>query len=476
MTPQPPPSPPISDASALGGFDHMGPDDELLVAYLDGELDKGSASAIEIKLASNADLRRRLNDLRATWDLLEELPPAEPNPRFAQSTIEMVAMSAASQSDKKSDRRGRWRWAAALLVMLPAMVGIGYAVVRTTQRLAERQALEVVHILADWEALKEVGSYEWLQKIRTVRDLDRVTKRSLTSGLGAGVVPDSISDRRAWIQKLSDTNRDRLSANLVAFKRTPPAERQPIVDLAKQIYEGPDPLGDLQAARDYYHFVNEMSITDRANHRDQKDAAQRLDDLTWRVNRRMLAVYSQDLSPDSPDRQAVVRWIDEMKQQYGSALGRGVSSDLMKWLSGSTSVIGEEDLDNLLVSLSPEAQEYIGRIRTTEAQHKALVLFFILDAQPFFPGRSSRHAFDRAQLTKSFERLPQSRKAVIEFLPAELAQASLGMPSESDPPNGSRRPGASFSAPFNPGGSTPNARSQRREEVIESSENAPAKE
>lgn len=473
MTSQPPPSTPISGASAFGGYDNTTPDDELLVAYLDGELDKGSASEVEIKLASDAALRRRLNDLRVAWDLLEELPPAEPNPRFAQSTIEMVAMKAASLSDAQPDRQRRWRWAAAVLALVPIMFGVGYAVVRAAQWQAERQALEVVHVLADWEALEYVGSYDWLQKIRSVPNLGRVAKRSANSGLENGLVPPTIAQREAWIETLSAPSRDRLSANLVAFKRASPAERQRILELARQIYEGPDPLGDLQAARDYSHFLSEMSNSDRADHHDQKDEALRLDDLMRRVNRRMVEVYTQDLTPNSPDRQAVAMWINDMKDQYGSALGRGgVTADLMRGLMfpGSNSVISEDDLDNLLASLTPEAQEIIGRIRSKEAQHQALIFYFINDAQPFFPGRGPRRQVDRAQLTKTFESLQQSRKDLIEFLPPERAQERLGMRNGNDSRGGSSRAGNGFAPPFDSRSSTPSTRSQMRDEAIEGKE------
>ena len=486
MSSQPPSSPPMNDSAGLGGFDNMRPDDEALVAYLDGELDRGSASEIEMKLAGDAQLRRRLNDLRAAWDLLEELPLVEPNPRFAQSTIEMVAMNAASLSDKQVDHRTRWRWAIATLLILPLMFALGYAAVRASQRLAESQAIEQLHILADWDALKNVGSYEWLQQIRSVRDLDRVTKRLSSAGLGNGAVPITNSERRAWIQSLSGTSRDRLSANLVDFKRASPADRERITQLAKQIYQGADPLGDLQAARDYSHFLSEMSVSDRANHLDQSDWTKRLDDLTRRVNRRLVEVYTQELTPDSPDRMAVAQWLEDMKAKYGEELPRGPQSDLMRRvIFDSYSVIGDEDLDDLLQSLTPEAQEIIGRIRSKEAQYFALIFYFINDTRSFFPGGGGGRLPDRATLTKRFEALPPSRKGVIEFLPPEIAQGSLGMPSEAGPApgnggsrspgnGGSRAPGrvpGSFTPSFNPGGGSPGSNSKLGQEVIERREN-----
>ena len=461
MSSQPPPT---TDSPALGGFDSSTPDDELLVAYLDGELDQGSASQVEMKLASDAQLRRRLNDLRATWDLLEELPPAEPNPRFAQSTIEMVAMSAGPLSNAKSETRRTWWWIVAACVALPLLFTLGYAVVRRTQRLEEQRALEMLHVLADWDALKDVGSYEWLQQVRTVEYLGRVARRSSSLSLGNGIVPETISERRTWIQSLSATSRDRLSANLVEFKRVAPAERQSIIKLADQIYAGTDPEGDLQAARDYSYFLNQMSVSDRAAHLDQKDV---LDDLRRRVNRRMVEVYAQELAPDSPDRIAVERWIEDMMEGIGTTQRSVVYMDLMRRLyDPSESVIDEVDLNDLLASLTPEAQQIVGHIRSDVAQHAALILYFV-NAQSFLPGQRS---LDRAQLTKVFDELPPSAKGLIEFLPPEVAQEHLGKTVQPSAQNETSA-GSHNNFPFGAEGPNSGSSSRLRDEVIERSEN-----
>lgn len=470
--------PPLGGAPVTGQFDGSSPDDEQLVAYLDGELDQQSVSEIETKLATDPHLRGRLNELRSAWDLLEELPPVHPNPKFARSTIEMVAMSAASQAETKSDPLRSWRlWSVALLV-LPLMFGGGYAIMRSTQRMSEQKALEVLPVLADWDALKWVERYEWLQKIRTVENLDRVARRSSTSGLGVGLVPTTLEQRHAWIQELGSTTRDRLSANLEEFnKRTSPAQRQRIVSLADQIYASPKPLEELQAARDYAQFLSELSISDRVAHLDIKDDGERLDDLARRVNRKMVDVYIQELAPDSPDREAIRKWIQEMQDQYGNSLPRNsVLFDLGRRTAFGDSVIDDVDLDYLLESLSPEAQEIISRLQSPEAKHAALILF-VFDTQGGFPG-SNRRKVDRAELTRRFEALPAANQDMLEFFPPEVAQRSLGMRSEgrpdgrSPPPGNPPRgflPGASGFAPQPP---PPDPRSQLRDEVLQRNEPA----
>lgn len=419
--------PPSSGFPQTDGFDPVRPDDEMLVAYLDGELDSKSISAVELKLASDLNLRVRLNDLRTAWDLLEELPPAEPSPRFAQSTIEMLAMSPSAVADDPVVRKRRWQFWITAAVLVPFFFMAGYAIVRQAQRTAEGRALAELHILADWDALHKVGNYEWLKQIRTVEDLDRVAKRS-SSGLGKGKVPESIAERKDWIQKLGSTDRDRLSANLDDFQRADLRMRKSIVELAEKIYHGSDPEGDLQAARDYASFLNELSIDDRTVHFDQSD---RLADLTRRVNRKLPELYTQELPPDAPDRLAVRKWIKEMEVKYGTLLprsrsgGPSVFQDLNGRYDRGDSVIDDEDLDDLLQSLEPEAQGIIGRLRTAESQHSALILYFINDEIRSISGFGLRRYMGRAQLSELFEARSDSEKTAMEFIPPDKVQSQL---------------------------------------------------
>jgi hypothetical protein len=105
-----------------------------LVAYLDGELPKPAALAVEAKLNTDSRMRAEVETLRRTWELLDHLPKPEPTPQFASRTLDRVStirMSSLRSPVEISKGRswGRWRpwtlgigWAAALML---AVVG-GY--------------------------------------------------------------------------------------------------------------------------------------------------------------------------------------------------------------------------------------------------------------------------------------------------------------------------------------------------------------
>ncbi len=66
------------------------PDDELLVAYLDGELDSHTRDELEERLLDDETLRQKLQSLQTGWEMLDVLPAPTTNERLVESTLEMV--------------------------------------------------------------------------------------------------------------------------------------------------------------------------------------------------------------------------------------------------------------------------------------------------------------------------------------------------------------------------------------------------
>jgi len=103
-----------------------------LVAYLDGELPKPAAQALEAKLNTDPRLRAEVDTLRCTWEMLDYLPKPEPSASFTSRTLDRVSairpVSRASGVGRAVGTGQRWRpwalgasWAAAVLVA--AVVG-----------------------------------------------------------------------------------------------------------------------------------------------------------------------------------------------------------------------------------------------------------------------------------------------------------------------------------------------------------------
>ncbi|QEL18979.1 anti-sigma factor family protein [Limnoglobus roseus] len=81
------------------------PEDEDLVAYLDGELGDAESHAVESKLAADEEARRKAERLQKTFDLLDYLPKTEPSPHFASRTLTQINPLAAAPAPPAADAR-----------------------------------------------------------------------------------------------------------------------------------------------------------------------------------------------------------------------------------------------------------------------------------------------------------------------------------------------------------------------------------
>jgi anti-sigma factor RsiW len=87
--------------------------EEQLVAYLDGELDGEASHRVEELLAADPKVRQALQGLDRTWELLDELEKPQVPDRFTRSTLEMVTVAAAEDTERgrsEASRHRRWRW------------------------------------------------------------------------------------------------------------------------------------------------------------------------------------------------------------------------------------------------------------------------------------------------------------------------------------------------------------------------------
>ena len=101
-----------------------GIDDELRVAYLDGELSSEDVTLVESQLRADESMRIRLENLRVTGEMLLDLPEPKPNVDLARSTIEIVAIDL--ENERRNSLLGRLRanWPLALLTGMVVLFNI----------------------------------------------------------------------------------------------------------------------------------------------------------------------------------------------------------------------------------------------------------------------------------------------------------------------------------------------------------------
>jgi anti-sigma factor RsiW len=141
--------------------------DEELVAYLDGELDADEAAQIEGRLATDPNLRGRLQQLQRAWDMLDELPQQDVQERFTRTTMAMVVTEA---TDGNRQATAKWRVGRLLIGVMTiatcvvAMV-VSYKVVDGILEAPNRRLRSDLPVIRDLDAFRNADSIDFLRRL-----------------------------------------------------------------------------------------------------------------------------------------------------------------------------------------------------------------------------------------------------------------------------------------------------------------------
>jgi anti-sigma factor RsiW len=138
-----------------------------LTAYLDGELGADDVRRVEDRLARDADYRGQLQQLERAWNLLDRLPRAEVGEQFTNTTLEMVAVSAAEDAEAATRQRPRVRQRQRLagLISLAAALLVGFAIGSQVWPDPNEKLLENLPVLENLDLYYQVDDVEFLRML-----------------------------------------------------------------------------------------------------------------------------------------------------------------------------------------------------------------------------------------------------------------------------------------------------------------------
>jgi anti-sigma-K factor RskA len=145
--------------------------EEQLVAYLDGELSPEEGRRIEALLASDAEVRLKLQGLERSWELLDQLVPTPVDDAFTRSTMEMVAVAAAAEAELSQaalPRLRRRRWLLATTGLLTTLV-LGFAAGWLLWSDADRPLLDDLTVLEHLDEYRQVQDFRFLKRLAEER-------------------------------------------------------------------------------------------------------------------------------------------------------------------------------------------------------------------------------------------------------------------------------------------------------------------
>lgn len=142
--------------------------DEQLVAYLDGELDKENAARIESQLATDSELRGRLDSLSGVWTMLDELERPQADRELTETTLEMVALAASSDSGDGNGTLSRRRLRRVLTVasVISTAFLLGFICVAIARPDGNRRLLEDLAVVEQLDELRQIDDIIFLRKLR----------------------------------------------------------------------------------------------------------------------------------------------------------------------------------------------------------------------------------------------------------------------------------------------------------------------
>ncbi len=240
--------------------------DELLVAYLDGELDEQQRRDLEDRLILDDALRQRLGGLQHGWELLDHLPQASVTGDFAQTTVEMIAATQ-SRTLAITGRQYRWKqyaWLGALLTSIALCSAVGWFFPKALDELQFRRQL------ADLPLAEHLDAYLLEVDLGTMVKLSKEERwqraMQLAADAGGIVVPVSLElgqrDKSQQIDVLGRMDRDaqsKLSANWGRLNALSEDRKQAVQNRYDEVRSLDHPGDVLKTMQQYASWWNQLS-------------------------------------------------------------------------------------------------------------------------------------------------------------------------------------------------------------------------
>jgi len=297
-----------------------------LVAYLDGELDEQASRRIEELLVSDPKVRKTLQQLERTWDLLDRLEAPAVDRKLAQSTLEVVAVAAAEDARRQQaelPRHRRRSWLLGTAGLLAAALA-GFLSVTLLWPDPQGQLLEDLPLLDGLDQYRQIDDFRFLQMLHDeglfAEDQPEdqpdghqpdVTPPDPVEALAAG---SSRARRRRWLEAASPTRKANLAVALERLEAFDPGEQQRLRELSRQIEEAPDGQDFREVMRRYYEWLKELPLYRRA------EVLELPADQRVALIKKMQEEADQQAlrQPDPRDAEGLLSWMKEYAARHES--------------------------------------------------------------------------------------------------------------------------------------------------------------
>ncbi|MCC9601613.1 hypothetical protein LOC67_13730 [Stieleria sp. JC731] len=154
--------------SVLLTDDHpVDPDDELLVAYLDNELEEDKRQVVEKRLVAEPPFRHRLQMLQTGWDWLDEIPSESIDEKLVESTIELVVSDIAPSQTERPNWFSKNRRLVGTVGVIVTAFGVGIAGTTFARRMTLEKQFADLAVAEELEAYSLGPDFKFFSQLAT---------------------------------------------------------------------------------------------------------------------------------------------------------------------------------------------------------------------------------------------------------------------------------------------------------------------
>jgi anti-sigma factor RsiW len=142
---------------------------ENFVAYLDGELNEDAARKIERTLSESAEVRKKVDQLARTWDMLDCLPNTRASEQFTHRTMSSIQVAISDQQIARRWWVGKARqiktvfgWSAGLVVA----AAVGFFITNRWLPTESDRLIQELPIVENLDRYSEIGRVDYLKQLQ----------------------------------------------------------------------------------------------------------------------------------------------------------------------------------------------------------------------------------------------------------------------------------------------------------------------
>jgi len=410
----------MSDDAGFGQSADGQISDEDLVAFLDRELLPEQALRIEQRLAVDAELRKRVEDLNQSWELLDCLPESKPDSKLAETTIELVAMKLLEERKQSLKSRLKRYLVPLLGVATLVALGLGAATASLRQSWEERQLLRTLPLITRYPDLKLIDSTEWLDQLAEIDFL-------IESGLPLyrepmfPPEPNSADALSVWLDELDPLLRLRLYENFESFQAQTPARQELLRDIGAKLTQ-PAAVDFASVLKAYSGLISQIGSAELAQIEADSNLEQRASKIRQVINRELAIAYAYRLSEQ--EKFSIRQWSNEFMEKHFDYFVELDDPDseivLLLDLPTEESIIQPEDIMELTSRIDPAGRDLLDQL--DERQRLKTLRLWVYTCSP---ANKPRPNYTAHELREQFNALPLEQQNRLIYQPGSQVIKAL---------------------------------------------------